>query len=188
MKVIETSLEGLLVIEPDVFNDNRGFFFESFKLNRYKASGVPDDFVQDNISRSVKNTLRGLHYQVGTMAQGKLCQVPYGAVYDVVVDIRFGSPTFGKFNAVELSDKNKLQLWIPPGFAHGFAVLSDEAVFHYKCTNYYDKSSERTLLYNDPALNIDWKITEPVVSEKDKSGILLKDIEKDFEYGKIKKD
>ncbi|HEY5124572.1 MAG TPA: dTDP-4-dehydrorhamnose 3,5-epimerase [Ignavibacteria bacterium] len=182
MKFIKTKLEGVLIIEPDVFPDDRGYFFESYSEIKYKQHGFDRYFVQDNISKSKKGTIRGLHYQVGDFAQGKLCQVITGRVLDVAVDIRFGSPTFGEYIQAELSEENHNQLWMPPGFAHGFSVLSEEAVFHYKCTNYYCKKDERSILYNDPDLNIDWQVKEIEVSEKDLRGVRLKDIEKDFIY------
>ena len=180
MKVEKTFIKDLLVIEPDVFGDERGYFFESFSFKKYQANGIDLNFVQDNISKSKKNTLRGLHYQVGEKAQGKLCQVIKGKVLDVAVDIRFNSPTFGKYFSIELSEENHLQLLIPKGFAHGFSVLSDEAVFHYKCTDYYSKPDERTIIYNDPDLNIDWQVENPFVSDKDKQGRLFREIGKDF--------
>lgn len=180
MKFIETDLKGLLIIEPDVYPDSRGYFFESYSLQKYKANETTMDFIQDNISKSKKGTIRGLHYQVAKNSQGKLCQVILGTVLDVAVDIRFNSPTFGKYFSIELSDQNHKQLWIPPGFAHGFSVLSDEVIFHYKCTAYYSKTDERSIRYDDPQLNIDWKIENPVVSEKDISAKYLKDIDKDF--------
>jgi dTDP-4-dehydrorhamnose 3,5-epimerase len=182
IKVTKTKIEGLLIIEPDVFGDDRGYFLESFRKNSYKDLGVEAEFVQDNISKSQKGTIRGLHYQVGDNAQGKLCQVISGKVLDVALDIRFESPTFGKYFSIALSEKNKKQLWIPPGFAHGFSVLSDEAIFSYKCTEYYSKKEERSILYNDPDLNIDWEVDNPLVSEKDLKAKLFKDIEKDFSY------
>jgi len=182
LKVIKTEITGLLIIEPDVLSDDRGFFFESFSKLRYDELGVKYDFVQDNISKSKKGTIRGLHYQIGDKAQGKLCQVIEGEVLDVVVDIRFNSPTFGKHFSQILDSEMKLQLWIPPGFAHGFSVLSEEAIFSYKCTNYYSKAKERSILYNDSDLNIDWRIPNPKVSEKDLNATLFKNIEKDFFY------
>ena len=182
MKVIKTEIAGLLVLEPDVFNDDRGFFLESYSKQRYEKFGIPDDFVQDNISKSKRGTVRGLHYQVGEKAQGKLCQVIEGEVLDVAVDIRFNSPTFGKYFSIILNSEKKTQLWIPTGFAHGFSVLSDEAIFSYKCTNYYSKEHERAILFNDPDLKIDWKVDSPIVSEKDLSAAKFKDIEKDFFY------
>jgi dTDP-4-dehydrorhamnose 3,5-epimerase len=180
MKVEKTFIDGLLLINPDVFEDPRGYFFESFSKNKYGKIGIDLEFVQDNVSKSSKNTIRGLHYQVGEFAQGKLCSVLQGSVIDVAVDIRFGSPTFGKYFSIELSDKNKNQIWIPPGFAHGFVVTSDNTIFTYKCTSLYNKESERTILYNDADLNIDWQIDNPIVSEKDLKGIPFKNIEKDF--------
>ena len=182
MKVNKTEIDGLLVIEPDIFGDERGFFFESFNKQRYDELGINYDFVQDNFSKSKKGTVRGLHYQVGDNAQGKLCQVIVGEVLDVAVDIRFNSPTFGKYFSLLLNSGKKLQLWIPPGFAHGFSVLSEEAIFSYKCTNYYSKAHERAILFNDPDLNIDWKISKPVVSQKDLNATFFKNIEKDFFY------
>lgn len=182
MKVSKTEIAGLLIIEPDVFSDDRGFFFESFSKFRYDAAGINYDFVQDNFSKSKFGTVRGLHYQVVDKAQGKLCQVIVGEVLDVAVDIRFNSPTFGKYFSLLLNSEKKLQLWIPPGFAHGFSVLSEEAIFSYKCTNYYSKAHERAILFNDPDLNIDWKISKPVVSQKDLNATFFKNIEKDFFY------
>ncbi len=167
MKIEKTNLEGLLVFYPSVFGDKRGYFFESFSKKRYEEAGIIGEFVQDNISKSTKDTLRGLHLQVGEKAQGKLCQVIYGRVLDVAVDVRPGSQTFGKHFSIELSEENHIQLWIPKGFAHGFSVLSDEAIFSYKCTEYYNKESERSILYNDPDLAINWKVKEPIVSDKD---------------------
>ncbi len=182
MKVEKTFIEGLLVITPDVFGDERGYFFESFQKERYRQAGVKFDFVQDNISKSVKGTIRGLHYQIGEYAQGKLCEVHKGKVLDVAVDIRFGSPTFGKYFALELSEENHKQLWIPPGFAHGFEALSEEVIFHYKCTAYYNKESERAILFNDKDLNIQWQTDSPIVSGKDLKAKRFKEIEKDFYY------
>lgn len=182
MKFIKTDIEGLLIIEPDVFPDDRGFFFESFSKIKYEKEAFKYNFLQDNISKSTKGTIRGLHYQVGEFTQGKLCQVISGKVFDVAVDIRFGSPTFGKYVGVELSGENHTQLWIPTGFAHGFSVLSDEAIFMYKCTNYYSKKDERAILYNDPDIGIDWKVEKPIVSEKDLLAKKFKEIEKDFVF------
>jgi dTDP-4-dehydrorhamnose 3,5-epimerase len=182
MEINSTPFPGLLVIQAKVFSDERGYFYEAFSAERYKEICGVAQFVQDNISCSVQNTVRGLHYQAGEFAQGKLCNVLYGKVLDVAVDIRFGSPTFGKHFAVELSDENHKQLWIPPGFAHGFSVLSDEAIFHYKCTAYYSKESERTILFSDSALNIDWKVKKPIVSTKDLAGAQFSNIHKDFTF------
>ena len=180
MKITKTEIDGLLVIQPDIFKDERGFFFESFSKQSYKELGITDEFVQDNISTSNKGTVRGLHYQIGEKAQGKLCQVIEGEVLDVAVDIRFNSPTFGKHFAQILNSDLKTQLWIPKGFAHGFSVLSDEAIFSYKCTNYYSKPHERAILFNDPDLSIDWKVETPIVSEKDLKAVRFKNIQKDF--------
>lgn len=179
MKADEAFLKGVLVIKPDVFGDSRGYFFESYKSAEYIKQGIPANFVQDNISRSVKGTVRGLHYQVGEFAQGKLCQVIFGEVLDVVVDIRKKSDTFGKHFSVKLSEKEHNQIWIPPGFAHGFSVLSDYAIFHYKCTQFYNKESEHSINYADKDLNIDWKVDNPIVSDKDKLARLFKDIGSD---------
>lgn len=182
MKFNQTSIEGLLIIEPDFFPDSRGFFFESYNKKKYEDEGINFEFVQDNISKSQKGTIRGLHYQIGDNAQGKLCQVLTGRVLDVAVDIRFGSPTFGKYVEVELTGDNHKQIWIPPGFAHGFSVLSDEAIFSYKCTAYYSKKDERSIIYNDADVGIDWKVVNPNVSEKDLSAGKFRDIGKDFVF------
>lgn len=186
MKIARTPIAGLLIIEPDVFRDSRGYFFELFNFKKYFELGDNLNFVQDNISKSKHGTVRGLHYQVGVNAQGKLCQVLKGRVLDVAVDIRFGSPTFGKYYSIELSERNHLQFWMPAGFAHGFSVLSDEAIFSYKCTAFYDKASERCIIYNDNDLHIDWMIENPVVSEKDKLGMKFSEIKKDFIYNSPK--
>ena len=180
MEVLKTELEGVLVIKPDFFEDSRGFFFESYNINKYTEAGIDFDFVQDNISKSQKGTIRGLHYQTGEYSQGKLCQVLTGRVLDVAVDIRSGSPTFGKYYSVELTSENHKQIWIPPGFAHGFSVLSEDTIFSYKCTASYSKKDERAILFNDPELNIDWKTENPIVSDKDLAAKKFKEIEKDF--------
>jgi dTDP-4-dehydrorhamnose 3,5-epimerase len=182
LEVITTYIKDLLLIKPDVFKDERGYFFESYSKEKFNLKGVSFEFVQDNISKSKISTIRGLHYQVGEKVQGKLCSVMYGKVLDVAVDIRFGSPTFGKYFSCELSEENHNQLWIPPGFAHGFSVLSDEAIFSYKCTSLYSNENERSIIYNDPDLKIDWKVNNPIVSEKDLKAQLFKNIEKDFIY------
>jgi dTDP-4-dehydrorhamnose 3,5-epimerase len=166
VKVTPTELPSVLLIEPSVFGDARGFFVETFQADRYAASGIAGPFVQDNLSRSVKGTLRGLHFQE-PRAQGKLVQVLRGAVWDVAVDVRRGSPSFGASVGVELSEENRCQLWIPPGFAHGFCVLSDTADFFYKCTQGYSPDTERAVLWNDPALGIRWPIQAPLISSKD---------------------
>ncbi len=182
MQVIKTDIEGIILLEPRAFGDDRGYFLESFQKERYAAVGIQADFVQDNLSRSAKNTIRGLHFQIGEKAQGKLVQVVYGEALDVAVDIRKGSPTYGKYVAEILSSENHRQLWIPPGFAHGFSVLSDTVVFHYKCTEYYSKPHERNLLYNDPAIGIDWKVADPLVSEKDMVGPSFETFDSPFSY------
>lgn len=182
MEVLKTELDGLLIIKPKVFGDERGYFFESYNEEVYRNAGINLCFVQDNISKSKKGTIRGLHYQIGDKAQGKLCKVIYGKVLDVAVDIRFGSPTFGKYFSSELSEDNHLQLWIPPGFAHGFSVLSEEAIFSYKCTALYSKQHERSILYSDKQLNIDWKVNDPIVSDKDLKAEQFINIQKDFIY------
>jgi dTDP-4-dehydrorhamnose 3,5-epimerase len=176
MIVEETELKGVVILKPDVYADERGYFFESYNKEKYNKYSIPSEFVQDNISKSKKNTVRGLHYQIGNFAQGKLCHVVYGKVLDVAVDLRNSSPTFGKYTAAELSDENHYQIWIPIGFAHGFAVLSNEAIFHYKCTQIYNKEHERALYYADKNLNINWKVIEPLVSEKDRNAMVFKDI------------
>lgn len=171
MEIQTTSIPGLLIIKPVVFKDNRGCFFEAFNQTRYSRNGIDADFIQDNISFSVKGTIRGLHYQLAPYSQAKMVQVLKGRVLDVAVDLRKDSPTFGKYYAIELSDENNLQFFIPRGFAHGFSVLSDEAVFCYKCDNDYNKECERGINYNDPTLAIDWGINtnKAIVSPKDEA-------------------
>jgi dTDP-4-dehydrorhamnose 3,5-epimerase len=167
VKVFETKLKDCVIIEPKIFGDDRGFFLETFQAERYaELAGITLPFVQDNHSRSSKGVLRGLHFQK-LKPQGKLVRVVKGLVYDVVVDIRKGSLTFGHWESVILSEDNKTQLWVPPGFAHGFLVLSDTADFEYKCTDYYDSSDENSILWSDPDLNISWPINSPILSEKD---------------------
>lgn len=182
MEFIKTNFDEVFIIKPKVFPDDRGYFFESFSERFFNEQGLFLNFVQDNISYSKKGTIRGLHYQVGEYAQGKLCQVISGSVLDVAVDLRFGSPTFGEHITAELSDENHNLIWIPPGFAHGFSVLSETAVFHYKCTAFYSKTDERAILFNDPDLNIDWKVDAKNISEKDLKGKSFKEIDKDFLY------
>ena len=169
MPFIETGFKGLKIFEPRVFADSRGYFFESYNKKSFKDAGIEADFVQDNESRSQRGVLRGLHYQLGAMAQAKLIRVVEGEVLDVVVDIRVGSPTYGKNFGLVVSAENKKQLFIPRGFAHGFLVLSDTCIFQYKCDNYYSKESEGGIHYNDPALTIDWgtDVSNALVSEKD---------------------
>lgn len=166
MKVIQTKLQGALIIEPKVFGDERGFFYETYQAARYKAAGITPDFVQDNRSRSSQGVLRGLHFQKHK-PQGKLVTVTQGTVFDVAVDLRIDSPTFGQHESVLLSGDNRVQFYIPPGFAHGFCVLSETADFQYKCTDYYDPSDEGGLLWNDPELAIAWPLEAPTLSAKD---------------------
>jgi dTDP-4-dehydrorhamnose 3,5-epimerase len=167
MNVVKTKLHDCVIIEPKVFGDGRGFFLETFQAERYAdKAGITLSFVQDNYSRSSKGVLRGLHYQTNK-PQGKLVRVVKGKVYDVAVDIRKGSNTFGQWEAVILSEENKIQFWVPPGFAHGFVVLSEIADFEYKCTDYYDPCDEGGILWNDPDLNIPWPIDNPILSNKD---------------------
>ncbi|MCQ8909751.1 dTDP-4-dehydrorhamnose 3,5-epimerase [Escherichia albertii] len=173
MNIIDTKIHDVKIIEPKVFGDERGFFLETFQKDRYKEMlNIDLDFVQDNHSRSSQGVLRGLHFQTKN-PQGKLVRVVRGEVFDVAVDIRKDSPTFGQWEGVILSEENKRQFWIPPGLAHGFVVLSVIADFEYKCTNYYDPNSEVCLLWNDPSLGINWRIENPKLSEKDKNGKLF---------------
>jgi dTDP-4-dehydrorhamnose 3,5-epimerase len=170
MEIIKTAIDGLLIIEPKVFGDDRGFFLETYSQKRYQESGIPGVFVQDNLSLSRRGVLRGLHFQ-NPNAQGKLVSCPMGEVFDVAVDIRKGSKTFGKWVGVHLSGDNKRQFWIPPGFAHGFVVLSETALFSYKCTEYYSPKDEKTILWNDPEIGIEWPMTDGLqLSEKDRKG------------------
>lgn len=178
MNVIETRLPGVLIFEPRVFGDPRGFFLETWNQRRYAEAGLPERFVQDNLSRSSRGVLRGLHYQHPT-AQGKLVSVLMGEVFDVAVDIRRGSPTFGQWTAVVLTGDNKRQFYVPPGFAHGFAVTSESALFSYKCTDYYTPSEEGTVAWDDPDLGIDWPLDEPKLSAKDAEGVRLSAIPDD---------
>jgi len=187
MKVIKTKLEGLLILEPQVFGDERGFFLESHNEIKYLDIGIKDKFVQDNLSKSTKGVLRGLHFREPPYAQGKLVQVISGSVLDVAVDIRYNSPTYGEYLLVELNEGNKKQLWIPPGFAHGFLTLSEEAIFHYKCTAPYNKESEGGIMWNDPDLGIKWGISDPSLSDKDKLYPEFKKVKKVFTYNSDKK-
>ena len=166
MNVTETQLAGVLIIEPKVFGDSRGFFKETFQAERYREAGIEYTFVQDNYSRSQKGVLRGLHFQI-TKPQGKLVSCPKGAVFDVAVDIDPESTTYGQYVGVELTEDNHKQLWVPPGYAHGFCVLSETADFQYKCTDYYDPSDEGGVIWNDPDVAIEWPITHPSLSSKD---------------------
>ena len=179
MKIHKTPIVGLLIIEPRVFEDDRGYFFESFQSDRYREAGIPSNFIQDNESKSVRGVIRGLHYQSGPFAQAKLVRVIEGSVFDVAVDLRKESPTFGQWFGVELTSENKKQFYIPRGFAHGFSVLSETAIFTYKCDNYYHPESECGIAYNDPTLKIDWKISvsEEIISEKDKGNLLFSEVD-----------
>jgi len=170
MEIVETKLKGVIVIKPKVFEDARGYFFESYNREVFLKAGLDLDFVQDNQSLSQKGVLRGLHFQNPPFAQGKLVRVISGAVYDVAVDIRKDSPTYGEWFGQELNEKNKWMMYIPPGFAHGFVTLEDNTVFSYKCTNFYDKNSEDCLLWNDSDIGINWPIESPLLSEKDEQG------------------
>ncbi|MDH6354458.1 dTDP-4-dehydrorhamnose 3,5-epimerase [Dysgonomonas sp. PH5-45] len=178
MKFTEQEIKGVWVIEPRVFNDDRGYFMEAFKQKDFEENVGKINFIQDNESKSTKGVLRGLHIQKGEYSQAKLVRVLKGRVLDVAVDVRKGSPTYGRHVAVELSEENKKQLFIPRGFAHGFAVLSDEAVFLYKVDNAYAPQSEVTIMWNDPAIGIDWgvKIEDMILSEKDKEGKSLSEV------------
>lgn len=170
MQITPTKIAGVIIIEPRVFFDERGYFFESFNENTFKNLGIQHNFVQDNISKSSKNTLRGLHFQVPPFAQGKLISVLRGAVRDIAVDLRTESATFGQYTDIILSEENHKMLYIPAGFAHGFVTLEDDTIFSYKCTANYNKDSERSILWNDPTLNIDWNIKNPIISQKDLLG------------------
>jgi dTDP-4-dehydrorhamnose 3,5-epimerase len=175
MKVTETRLAGVLIIEPKVFGDSRGFFKETFQAERYREAGIEYTFVQDNYSRSQKGVLRGLHYQI-TKPQGKLVSCPKGAVFDVAIDVDPISATFGQYVGIELTEDNNRQFWVPPGYAHGFCVLTDTADFQYKCTDYYDPSDEGGLIWNDPDVAIDWPIDQPLLSDKDSKLPTLKEL------------
>ncbi len=167
MKVIKTEIEGLIIVEPRVFEDPRGFFMETYHQSRYQECGIASQFVQDNLSFSVAKTLRGLHYQA-RQPQAKLVQVLTGEVFDVAVDVRPGSPTFGKWEGVVLSEQNKRQFFVPEGFAHGFCVLSETAHFMYKCSTFYAPEDEVGILWSDPEIGIDWPVTDPIISAKDR--------------------
>jgi dTDP-4-dehydrorhamnose 3,5-epimerase len=181
MEIVETGIEGLLVIKPSVFEDDRGYFFESFNEEKFREAGIEARFVQDNESCSMKHVLRGLHFQKPPYAQGKLVRVMRGAVLDVAVDLRNKSATYGQWRSIILTSKEKQMLWIPGGFAHGFVTLDDDTVFFYKCTNLYNKNSEGSIRWNDPDLNIDWgEIENPVLSGKDKDAPLFKDFKSPF--------
>ena len=175
MRILETELEGVKIFEPAIFGDSRGYFLETFNVGRYREAGLHHDFVQDNLSISRKDTLRGLHLQ-NPNQQGKLVMVLSGAVLDVAVDVRVGSPTFGRHVSVVLDDQTHRQFWIPRGFAHGFLTLSTDVRFLYKCDAHYDRSSEMSIRWNDPDIKIDWAVERPLLSEKDAAAPLLRDV------------
>ncbi|MGP1446544.1 MAG: dTDP-4-dehydrorhamnose 3,5-epimerase [Candidatus Limimorpha sp.] len=175
MEIIATKIKDLVIIKPDVFTDTRGYFFESYNQEKFHAAGLTMDFVQDNESKSMRGVLRGLHFQKPPFAQGKLVRVVKGSVMDVAVDLRGSSPTYGQWESIILTESNKLMLWIPEGFAHGFVCLEDDSVFTYKCTNVYNKASEGSILWNDPDINVQWNIENPILSEKDKVAPCFKD-------------
>lgn len=177
MDIIKTKINDLILIQPKINLDERGYFFESYQKNKFKDIGIDIDFIQDNESKSHKGVLRGLHFQIKPFDQGKLVRVINGSVIDVAVDIRKKSLTYGKWFKVLLSEHNKTMMWIPSGFAHGFITIENNTIFQYKCTNYYDKFSERTILWNDEDLNIDWEFENPIISDKDMKGIFFKDLD-----------
>lgn len=182
MELIKTPIEGLIVVKPDVFHDERGYFFENYNEKRFKDAGITDNFVQDNQSFSKKGVIRGLHFQKPPYAQSKLVRVIKGRVLDVAVDIRKGSPTYGQHYAVELTGDNFLQFYIPTGFAHGFVALEDNTIFAYKCGAFYNKASEASIRFNDPNLNIDWKTDPSIISEKDLVGVDFKSFDSPFSF------
>lgn len=175
MDIIRTDIDGVLIIQPTVFKDQRGFFFESYNYSKYAQAGIDHKFVQDNHSKSIKNTLRGLHAQ-NPFAQTKLVRVLKGKIFDVAVDVRKNSPTFGKWVCAELSDENFRQFLIPKGFLHGFCVLTDTAEVEYKCDQFYHKETEITVRWDDPQINIDWPVKKPILSQRDSNAPLLKDV------------
>lgn len=175
MEIIKTEIEGLLIIKPKVFEDDRGYFYESYNEQLYRAHGIVMNFVQDNQSMSKRGVLRGLHFQNKPYAQGKLIRVLKGCVFDVAVDIRKKSATYGQWHSVILSEDNKLQYWIPPGFAHGFLTLENDTILSYKCTELYNKESEESIRWNDPDLKISWSYYDPILSDKDRNATLFKD-------------
>jgi len=181
MTVVPCDLPGPLILEPAVFGDARGFFVESYQRERYREAGIPDEFVQDNFSFSRRGTLRGLHFQ-NPNPQGKLVSVWQGEVWDVAVDLRRESETFGKWVGTSLSAENKRQFWVPPGFAHGFVVVSEVALFHYKCTQVYSPPDERGIRWDDPGLGISWPVTEPILSKRDAEALPLADVPSSWLY------
>ncbi len=182
MKIIETHIPGLIEIEPNIFGDERGYFYESYNKDAFVKAGITAEFVQDNQSLSSKGVLRGLHFQNPPHAQGKLVRVIHGSVLDVAVDIRVGSPTYGKHHKVILSGENKKMFWVPPGFAHGFLTLEDDTIFAYKCTGMYNKESEGSINWNDPTLKIDWNVENPSVSGKDKEAPGFMELKSNFHF------
>jgi dTDP-4-dehydrorhamnose 3,5-epimerase len=180
MEINKTGLEGLLIIKPDIFRDDRGYFFESYNCEKFLKEGLNASFLQDNESTSKKGVLRGLHFQVPPYEQAKLVRVVRGSALDVVVDLRKSSPTYGKWTSVLLTGEEKWMFFIPAGFAHGFVTLEDDTVFFYKCTQVYNKESERSLLWNDPDINIDWDINDPIISDKDKVAGRFRDFTSPF--------
>ncbi|WP_319503155.1 dTDP-4-dehydrorhamnose 3,5-epimerase [uncultured Draconibacterium sp.] len=184
MNIVQTGIPGLVVIEPRVFEDDRGYFFETFQQERYREAGIERPFIQDNESQSTKGVVRGLHFQLGNAAQAKLVRVIQGSVFDVAVDLRKGSPTFGKWFGVDLNENNKKQLYVPRGFAHGFSVLSETAIFTYKCDNLYNREAESSINPFDKTLGIDWQVKEEdaLVSEKDKNAPVFEKAQMNFVY------
>ncbi|MBO4553379.1 dTDP-4-dehydrorhamnose 3,5-epimerase [bacterium] len=184
MKIISLAIPDVKLIEPDVFGDNRGFFMETYRADQFKEAGIPTNFVQDNMSSSKKGVLRGLHFQKNPYSQGKLVRVVRGEVFDVAVDLRKGSPYFGKWVGDLLSEENKKSLYVPQGFAHGFCVVSDEAVFHYKCTEFYHPEAEGGLRYDDPTVNVEWPLPDlpKITSPKDEKAPFLENIDCNFTY------
>jgi len=182
MEVQTVHIEGLLIIRPAVFGDERGYFYESFNSQKFRATGLDTEFVQDNISKSSKNVLRGLHFQNPPFAQGKLVSVLQGSVLDVAVDIRKNSPSYGQHYSIVLSEENKTQFYVPPGFAHGFKTLEDNTIFSYKCTEGYNKDSEGAIKWDDEDLAIDWQVDNPIVSDKDKISPSFNDLVTQFTF------
>ncbi len=184
MQITETKIPGLLIIKPQVYKDSRGYFFESYNQQKFKDAGIATNFVQDNESKSQKGVLRGLHFQNPPYSQGKLVRVIKGAVLDVAVDLRVGSPTYGQWDSVVLSEENKIMYWVPEGMAHGFLTLENDTIFFYKCTNLYNKEAEGSVRWNDPDLNIQWGTHKPILSDKDKLTPFLKDFKSPFVFNK----
>lgn len=180
MKLIETGIDDLVVLETNAFPDDRGYFFEAFNKKKLKELGLDIEVAQTNVSKSQKDVVRGLHFQNPPFAQGKLIRVLKGAVLDVAVDIRKSFPTYGKYYSVELSEENKFALWIPEGFAHGFKTLEDDTIFHYDCTDVYNRDAEGSIIWNDPDIGIDWNIDDPIISEKDSQAPLFKNFVSQF--------